>query len=106
MVKQILDKHKEKLNKFKTQHGMWVKASLGVIIVTVLTILDHFYKAPTILHWIFIPAGFIISVAWWYWTMSLVKELIKHKHYEIEILTSLMSEIKDIKQTIKLDKYG
>jgi hypothetical protein len=52
--------------------------------------------------WAFISsAAIIVSVAWWYWTMSLIRSLLSIQIDVVDILKELTTDIKDIKVEVK-----
>lgn len=103
MVKFILQRHIDKLKKFEAQRSDWLKFSVVVAVSLSLIIVDIFFIAEKNLTYILVGAGLLISAAWWYWTMHIVREVLNHKHYEAEILKMIIEDVKEIKQAIKSD---
>lgn len=100
MVKNLTSQLK-KLEKFNKDRYTWIKLSILVLISVLLLIADWTLLLTLNLHWLFVPGGLIISIIWWYWTMKLIRELINQKQTEVELLSSLIEDIKDIKEDIK-----
>ena len=104
MVKFILQRHIDKLKKFDAQRSDWLKFSAVVAVSLSLIVVDIFFLTEKKFTYILVGLGLIISAAWWYWTMHIVKEVINHKQYEAEILKMLVEDVKEIKKSIKTDQ--
>jgi hypothetical protein len=48
-----------------------------------------------------VSSGLLLAVVWWYWTMKMVRTVIDHRVVEVEILTDIVTDIKEIAQLIK-----
>jgi len=100
MVKNLTSQLKQ-LQKFNKDRNVWIRLSVLVLISIILLIIDWTLLFQFNLHWILVAGGLIVSAAWWYWTMKLVRDLINQKQQEVELLSELINDIKDIKQDIK-----
>lgn len=100
MVKNLTSQLK-KLEKFNKDRLTWIRLSVLVLCSIFLLIIDWTVLRTLNLHWIFVSAGLIMSVVWWYWTMKLIRELIDQKITEVELLYDLIADIKGIKQDVK-----
>ncbi|NBO28732.1 MAG: hypothetical protein EBV10_05740 [Synechococcaceae bacterium WB6_1A_059] len=43
----------------------------------------------------------IVSVIWWYWTMSMIKKLLTMRQLEVKILEDLVKDINQVKKDIQ-----
>lgn len=90
----------EKLNK---QRQSWLKLSSVVVIVSMCLIFG--WNAIENLHsalvWWFIGSSMIIlSINWWYWTMSFVRRGLFHQLAMFEILSDIVDEVKMVKEDV------
>lgn len=89
-----------KLQTFNKQRKLWLALSVMVSILSGIIIFDwniiYHYK----LEWMAVVAGLTISIAWWYWTMKLAKELIAIKISDRIILQEIIEDIKYIRKEI------
>lgn len=99
-----LQYHVRQIRQFNKDRIVWLRLSIFVVIV--ITLLSAWaLVSDRNLPWILVLSGMTLAAIWWYWTMKLVKELLMHRLREIDILSSLIEDIKDIKKDIKkLDK--
>jgi hypothetical protein len=66
-----------------------------------LIILDWTILGQNKTFWILVSLGLTLSVTWWYWTMKLVRKIIDHRLVEVEILSNIVGDIKEIREDIK-----
>jgi hypothetical protein len=45
--------------------------------------------------------GIIISIIWWCWTMNIIRKVLKLKNIEVVMLDNMITDIRQIKQTIR-----
>jgi hypothetical protein len=100
MTEKYFEESTANLQKLKRQRSVWMKlSSIFVILLFVLAIewkdlinSNNIYIYST---WavIIIP----ICISWWYWTMNLIFILLNSRNKEIEILSSLIEEVKKVK---------
>lgn len=96
-----LQVHIQKIKQFNKDRITWLRLSGFVIIAIFLTIIDWMFINNQNFNWLLISSGLLLSAIWWYWTMKLVRELLNHKTTEIEILSEIILDIKEIKKDIK-----
>lgn len=99
-IKQI----KSELDKINDERRYWLMASSFVFVSVIFYIvvwpwLQGFDSA--LLDWAFISAGFIVTINWWYWTMSLVRKYITHQKHVFEILGDIVVDLKTIGEDVK-----
>lgn len=96
-----LQKHLRDLKKFNDQRIFWLKLSGFVVIVVLMSILDWALLGKNDLYWYLVSAGLALSVIWWYWTMMLLRHILQHRVDETEILSSILNDIREIKEEVK-----
>lgn len=100
-MQDLLNSHSHLLDNLDKQRKLWLRIS-GFIAVSVLIILydwNLIYKYN--LSILVVSLGLLVSVAWWYWTMSLIRKLLDTRIREAEILENLSSDIEELKKAIK-----
>lgn len=101
MVELIL-KHLEELRIFERQRLMWLRLSGFVFFTVVLIIADYLWVGQKDLYWPLFPIGLVLTVTWWYWTMKIIRSLIRYRETELEIMKELLTDIKEVKQGIRI----
>ena len=92
-----LKKHIDALTLIDTQRKGWLFLS-AFVAATVLGIIVEWHSVQeSKLVWVLVSGTLLVSMAWWYWTMRLVRHLIAFKVTESEILTEIVQEIRVIK---------
>lgn len=100
MDSKILNNLKS-LNNLNRERVFWLRMSAFVVIVSLLTVFNWTFLIKNNLIWLIGGGGILIAVIWWYWTMSIIRKLIGFKTVETEIMSELISDIKDIKQDVR-----
>jgi hypothetical protein len=100
-MKQKLKSHVAELEKFNKERIFWLRLSGFVAISILLIILDWTILGQNSTFWILVSLGLTLSVTWWYWTMKLVRKIIDHRLVEVEILSNIVGDIKEIREDIK-----
>jgi len=95
-----LQLHIQKITEFNKDRITWLRLS-GFVVITIILLALDWIVGDKNLNWVLVISGLTLSAAWWYWTMKLVRELLNNKITEIEILSSIVSDIKEIKNDIK-----
>lgn len=92
------------LDQANDQRRKWLYASsvffVGVIFYIAFWGWIHDLHKPWI-EWSFISIGLVVSVNWWYWTMSLVRKYIGHQKTVIEVLSDIVRDVKFVKAEVK-----
>jgi hypothetical protein len=96
-----LKSHITELEKFNKERIFWLRLSGFVAITILLTILDWTLLGQHSIHWVLVSLGLTLSVVWWYWTMKMVRTVIDHRVIEVEILSGLVTDIKEIREDVK-----
>lgn len=100
MDSKILNNLKS-LNNLNRERIFWLRMSAFVVIVSLLIVFNWTVLLKNNLIWLIGGGGILIAVIWWYWTMGIIRKLIGFKTVETEIMTELISDIKEIKQDIR-----
>jgi len=88
------------LNKINKQRICWLRVSGLVVAFSLLILFKWNYLMTSNLIWAAAAFGIVITVVWWYWTMVIIRKLLAFKTSEAEILTEIISEIREIKQEV------
>ena len=92
------------IKRYFTQKKLWMGFSFIFVILILLAILEWEQimnlKYQPVQFFIF---GFfiIVSVIWWYWTMSMIKKLLTMRQLEVKILEDLVKDINQVKKDIQ-----
>lgn len=98
-----LKAHLTQLNKFEWQRKGWLVFSAFVTAVIAGIILNWDYLIANHIMWVIASFGLLLAMAWWYWSMRLIRFVLRYKIAESEILNQIMFEIRDIKKTVLAD---
>lgn len=103
-TKDLLTKHSKDLNRINQQRRWWLYASSVVLFGIISLIfawdwLDDFHSKTV--WWFIASTMLIISVNWWYWTMKVIKRIIEHQEIEFDLITSIMTELREVKRDIQ-----
>jgi hypothetical protein len=94
----LLKEHIKELEQFNLYRIFWLRLSGFVAIAIILIVLDWAVIGNNNFLWIPVSAGLVLSVAWWYWTMMIVRQLLHHRLIELEILKEIIIDISEIKK--------
>jgi hypothetical protein len=95
-----LEKIKEDLLRFDAERKFWLTIS-GFFAAAVIAVIYQWNDIlSSHLVWITASVMLTISVIWWYWTMRVIRTILRHRHSEIEILHDLIVDIKEIKTEV------
>lgn len=100
MDSKIIQNLKE-LNDLNRERIFWLKLSAFMVILAMLTIFNWNYLINTDLIFLVVSVGIIITIIWWFWTMSIIRKLIGFKTVETEILNDIINNIQDIKENVR-----
>lgn len=97
MDKKLINNLKN-LNKLNKERIFWLRISVFVVLMSVLTVLNWDYVISTNIIWILVSIGITITIVWWYWTMRIIRKLISFKTSEVELLNDLINDIRSLKK--------
>lgn len=100
MVK-TLQKHLNDIKQFDKDRIFWLRLSGFVAIAILLIVADWTLIGTNSVYWVLVSTGLVLSAIWWYWTMKMVRALLNHRLAEVEILSDIINDIKEIKQDVK-----
>ncbi len=96
-----LSHHLKNLKAFNNQRKAWLFLSLFVVVSVGKIVFDWSFLESHHLLWAVATAGLVVSVLWWYWTMSLIRQLLDQRKEESEILVDIVQSIKEIQEDVK-----
>ena len=100
---QLISKFKSDIIRLNDQRQRWLTFS-SVIFVGVILII-FFSDTINNLHsntiwWAIGSVGLLVSVNWWYWTLTLIRRVLQHQIDTVVILNEITNDVKDIKTDI------
>lgn len=103
-ITQKLKTFRDHLTTLNHDRIIWMYLSITVVAVS-LTLVYGWGKLIAFdshLLWAVVStAAIVIAVAWWYWTMSLIRRLLEIQIDVVDILKELTTDIKDIRGEVK-----
>ena len=103
-IKEILTRHEKDLERLNNQRRWWLWASSVVFVGIIFLIFGWDWLSE--LHsksvwWVIVSLMLIISINWWYWTMRVVRIIIKYQEVEYSILKKIITDIHRLKKDIR-----
>jgi amino acid permease len=98
---QKIEKYKKRLTEFEKQRKVWIQMSSFVCLGLLILYLDWDYIVAHGWQKHFAILGLMISAAWWYWTMCMIRVLVRYKLIELKILAEIMEEIGNVKNDVR-----
>ena len=96
-----LTSHLQHLTIFNNQRRGWLLLSFFVMAVIAKIIFSWDQITTDHFMWFVVSAGLTVSATWWYWTMRLIRDLIKHRKEEAEILHELIVHIRAVQNEVR-----
>lgn len=101
---KLIESFQSNIIKLNDQRKRWLTFSsiifVGIILLIAFT--DNINNLHSHSVWWTIGSiGLIISVNWWYWTLTLIRQVLQHQVSVIEILTEITSDVKVIRTDIQ-----
>lgn len=100
-MKEKLATHIKELEQIDRHRQKWSILGAGIVATILFILFDWNDLEKHQLLWGVISFGLVISVAWWYWTMRMIRTLLANKYNEIEVLGDLSDAVKEIRAQIK-----
>lgn len=103
-ILDLLEQHKNDMNKINQQRIWWLYASSIVFTAIIFLIFGWEWLSGLSsrgVWWLIVSLMLIISINWWYWTMSVVRIMITHQDLEYELICSIINDVKTIRKDIK-----
>ena len=102
--KELLEEFQSDMIKLNDQRRRWLTFSSAIFVGLILII--TFTESINNLHsqslwWAIGSIGIIVSVCWWYWTLTLIQRVLHHQFSVIQLLSEITSDVKDIRTDIK-----
>lgn len=94
-------KNLKEFNNLNNERVCWIRLSIFVVIVFLLILIswNFIFESRTI--YILFASGILVSIIWWYWTMRLIKKIIRFKILESEVLEEIVVSLREIKKDIR-----
>lgn len=101
--KKLISEFKKDIIKLNNQRTHWLQFSSVVFIGVILTIV--FSENINDLHsntvwWAIGSIGLIVSINWWYWTLSLIRSVLHNQINVIILLNEITTDVREIKTEI------
>ena len=105
----MIQEYEAYVNLMKKQYKYWMIASAIIYscVITFIVLFDFVIRLDSkIIWWSIISILLMVSMNWWYWTMSLVKQLMEHHTNSIKVIKSLISDINAVRSDLTdIDKF-
>jgi hypothetical protein len=98
-TRKIKDRTNE-LEVIYRQRRLWLYASSLVVVAVIGMIVSWFYLSNldnNLIWWGIISVSLIVSINWWYWTVSAIGKIVRAVHSEYQILNEITSDLDHIK---------
>jgi len=100
----LLQETNQEIDNINEQRRVWLYASsftfVGIVfLVFAWDLLDSFHSKTV--WWFILSLILIISINWWYWTMSIISKMLNHQKIEFEIIHDVIVDIRSLKKEIK-----
>jgi hypothetical protein len=95
-----INEHAAELEIIYRQRRMWLYASLIVVVAVGGIIASWFYLSSlnnNLIWWGIISVSLIVSINWWYWTVSTIGKLVRAIHNEYQILNEISTDLEHVK---------
>ena len=108
--KRLIREFNENIKKLNHQRKLWLIFSS--IIFGIVILLIFFAESINRLHshtvwWVIGSFGLLISVNWWYWTLTLIRRVLQYQENVVIILSEITEDVRDIKSDItEMHKNG
>jgi hypothetical protein len=101
--KKLISKFKKDIITLNNQRNYWLLFSSVIFVGVILTI--AFSKSINDLHsnnfwWAIGSVGLIVSINWWYWTLSLIHSVLNNQINVIILLTEITTDVREIKTDV------
>lgn len=87
------------LDKINNQRRLWLYLSSTVVMyaIIIITGIDYIFDDKhKKIGWAIMCASLILSINWWYWTMSIIRTLINDLYLEYSLLSEIIDEVSEI----------
>jgi hypothetical protein len=102
-VRNKITDHTVELEVIYQQRRLWLYASSLVVVAVIGIIVSWFYLSSldnNLIWWGIISVSLIVSVNWWYWTVSAIGKIVRAVHSEYQILNEITSDLDQIKSIV------
>ena len=102
-MKDKLATYIKELETIDRRRQKWTLLGAATVVTILFILFDWDDLEKRHLLWAVLSFGLVISAAWWYWTMRMIKTLLATKHNEITVLSELNDAVVDIRAQLKKD---
>ena len=89
------------LEKIKKQFQYWLIFGAIFTLVVTASFLNLIINHSIPLAWKIAGVGISMSIAWWFWVMSLIYQIIKIRNAEKRIIEEMLEQIRKLKYDIE-----
>jgi uncharacterized membrane protein len=92
--------HTDDLEEIYKQRRLWLYASSVVVVAVIGIIVSWFYLSSfnnNLIWWGIISISLIVSINWWYWTISSIGKLVRAIHTEYAILNEISLDLANVR---------
>lgn len=97
---QLIEKFSLDISRLNNQRIRWLMFS-SVIFVIVILIIFFSDKINNLnshtIWWVIGSLGLLLSINWWYWTLTLIRRVLQHQIDTVIILSEITTDVKEIK---------
>lgn len=100
---QLIATFKSDILRLNDQRKRWLTFSSIVFVIVIMII--FFADKINNLHyqsiwWLLGALGVLVSINWWYWTLTLIRRVLQHQIDTVILLSEITNDVKDIKTEI------
>jgi len=100
---QLISTFKSDIIRLNNQRKRWLVFS-SIIFVGVILIIFFSEKINNLhyhsIWWLIGSIGLIVSINWWYWTLTLIRRVLQHQIDTVILLSEITNDVKSIKTDI------
>jgi hypothetical protein len=100
---KLIEKFKLDIIRLNNQRIRWL--TFSSLIFTVVILIIFLSEKINDLHshtiwWVIGSLGLLLSINWWYWTLTLIRRVLQHQIDTVIILSEITNDVKEIKTDI------
>jgi hypothetical protein len=104
-TKKLILEFNKSIVRLKNQRNIWLISSsvfaVGAILIILFSESIANFHSPNF-WWAISSVSLIVSVNWWYWTISLIRDVLDHQTNVIKILSEITTDVREIKTDINV----
>lgn len=100
---RLIEKFKSDIARLNTQRIQWLTFSSVIFVVVILIIflserINNLHSHT--IWWVIGSMGLLLSINWWYCTLTLIRRVLQHQIDTVIILSEITNDVKEIKTDI------